>query len=161
MIKIMMLTYCPGTYDEYALFRGVDAFTSEAALRLIEENPDERITRENFKNAFCYECKEFPATDEQRGEIYSSQFRDGESHGWFTDVMMIEGNKIGYDPDKHSFLCHKCCGQLIGNAKLRGCECISGWVRSNYSYCTHEQAEVAQKKNEDRRQKVYEERQNK
>lgn len=158
MVKIMMLTYTPGRFDEWALFRRVDAFTPEAALRVIEENPDEKITRENFKNAFCYECDENPVTNEQRQEIYSSQFRDGKSHGWFTDVTLIEGNKIGFDPDKHSFLCHKCCGQLAGNGKLHGCGCMSGWIRSHYSYCTHEQAAVAQKANEERRQKEYEER---
>lgn len=152
-MKIMMLTYVPGLYDEWAIFCRVDAFTVDAVMRFIEENPDEKITRENFKNAFCYECNENPVTNEQRQEIYSSKFRDGENHGWFTDVMLIEGNKIGFDPNKHSFLCHKCCGQLIGNAKLNSCNCISGWVRSYYSYCTHEKAEAVQKANEERRQK--------
>lgn len=43
-------------------------------------------------------------------------------------------NKIGFDPDKHRFVCHKCHGTLLGVSNGKSCGCISGWIRPEQQY---------------------------
>ncbi len=76
----------------------------------------------------------FDVSDEVLREICMADFSKGKDHGVWTDVVMISANWIGFNPDEHVFLCHKCNGLLVGNVNHKLCGCISGWVRPYQKY---------------------------
>lgn len=78
---------------------------------------------------------EYTVSDEQIDMIVSSQFKEGTNHEnlWY-DIDYVNTNLIGFDPDQHVFICHKCNGKLVGNHDMKSCGCISGWVRPFYRY---------------------------
>ena len=81
----------------------------------------------------------FEVSDKVLSEIVSAPFNQGEDHGGvWTDVTLIKANWIGFNPDKHVFVCHKCTGILAGNAYHKRCGCISGWVRPYQKYIDKE-----------------------
>jgi len=76
----------------------------------------------------------FEVSVEMLREISCTSFKHGKDHGVWTDVAFIEANRIGFNPYKHAFVCHKCGGLLAGNATHRLCGCISGWIRPYDKY---------------------------
>lgn len=92
-------------------------------------------------NAFCVELdRPVDTGSEEFKKMIFSSFEEGTKHEFWTDICGLRANNIGFDPDKHVFVCHKCGGVLVGN--LHGsprCGCISGWVRDTYSYIDHDQ----------------------
>ena len=76
----------------------------------------------------------FEVSDEVLAEIALAPFSEGKDHGVWTDVALIEANRIGFNPDKHAFVCHKCGGLLAGNVSHKLCVCISGWIRPYDKY---------------------------
>ena len=80
----------------------------------------------------------FEVSDKLLAEISLSNFAKGKDHGVWTDVTLIKANWIGFNPDKHVFVCHKCNGLLAGNAYHKRCGCISGWVRPYQKYIDKE-----------------------
>ena len=80
----------------------------------------------------------FDVSDKVLCQISAADFSEGKDHGIWTDVILIEANWIGFNPDKHVFVCHKCNGLLAGNAYHKRCRCISGWVRPHQKYIDKE-----------------------
>lgn len=78
---------------------------------------------------------EYDVSDDQMSSIVTSQFQEGTCHeNLWRDIDYVNTNLIGFDPDQHVFICHKCGGKLAGNHKMKTCTCISGWVRPYYKY---------------------------
>lgn len=77
----------------------------------------------------------YDVSDKFYQTICAASFDAGKNHNdvW-TDVIMISANMIGFDPDKHVFICHKCNGKLAGNVEHEWCGCMSGWIRPYQRY---------------------------
>jgi hypothetical protein len=78
---------------------------------------------------------EYDVSDEKMASIVSSTFSEGMCHeNLWHDIDYVNTNLIGFNPDQHVFICHKCSGKLVGNHNMKSCTCISGWVRPYYRY---------------------------
>lgn len=91
----------------------------------------------SLKGEQCYIVKILhELSDDGISQVVSSQFNKGTDHGTHVDVVSVNFNHMGFDPDLHVFICHKCRKALsCGNHKIPFCSCISGWIRPYQSFC--------------------------
>lgn len=59
---------------------------------------------------------------------------ENKDYGDYQIVQAVRPELIGFDPEKHRFICHKCGGTLAGVKGNKYCGCISGWIRPRQQY---------------------------
>ena len=95
-----------------------------------DNNPDDEL-QELYIVQILHELSE-----DGLSEVVFSQFKKGTNHGTHIDIGFVNFNHLGFNPDLHVFICHKCGKALTeGKHEIPFCSCISGWVRPYQKYC--------------------------
>lgn len=79
-------------------------------------------------------------TRKQIALLIATKFEPGRSRGWYGTLDVVMANMIGFDGNKHTFLCDKCGGLLLGEMKREQCRCKAGGIQPSQKYITHEEA---------------------
>lgn len=117
-----------------------DVETNNLEKEMIDTfNAFDEKDRKDITSAYIVKLH-YDVSDDFYQDICSASFSAGRNHDdiW-TDVLMISTNMIGFNPDEHVFICHKCGGKLAGNVEHKWCSCISGWIRPGQGYINSSQ----------------------